>query len=483
MGQKQKPNLLFITTDMQRKDTLGAYGNRLIQTPHIDALAKEGLVFDNAFVNSPVCMPSRASLFTGKYPSAHGVRWNAGGLSAREVTFTRLLQQNGYETAAFGKMHWGDNRAEMGLDQYNLTHPMEASPGNVTYAEHLRERGLDKHPSVWQHPNFAEKFGAVASHLSAEDHLDGFIGSETVNYLHGRDRSKPFFCWCSFDGPHLPLDPSEPWNHLYNVAEMPLPPSDKDELDGKPPEQKAFQQNTNRGNGLGDYRTLVEHPDNMKSFIAHYWGKISMIDHFVGQILEALEQTGDKKDTVIFFLTDHGDFVGHHGLLFKNAFFYDDLVNIPLIISWPKQWTSRRIDEFVEEIDLPATLLELAGISPPQAMQGRSLLPLITGNPADGRGRDAVYAEAVDLRMIRTKEWKLVHYRGKPYGELYNLANDPQERVNLYDRQEYTAIRTELMKKLIDHMIEAEAELHADVPWLDLDDPDRPGNRIRLPYI
>lgn len=220
-----RPNFLFISTDMQRYDTLGCYGNTRITTPNLDALAACGVRFTNAFVNNPVCMPSRATLFTGRLPSAHGVRWNTGGLQAHEVTITRRLQEAGYQTAAIGKMHWGKAAADFGLDYYNLTDEGGvASPGVKTYRERLREEaGLHDVPSVQGHPEYREYYGAVKSPLPAKQHLDGFIGSATVEFLQRRDRTQPFFCWCSFFGPHLPIDPADPWDRMYDPEAMPLP--------------------------------------------------------------------------------------------------------------------------------------------------------------------------------------------------------------------------------------------------------------------
>lgn len=487
-----KPNILFITTDMQRFDTLGCMNNPLIKTPHIDRLAETGVKFTQAFVNNPVCMPSRASLFTGKLPSVHGVRWNNNGLAEHEETVTKVLQRAGYQTAAIGKMHWGDSRCDFGLDYLNVTHggdgnvlPHELISAEATsYRQALERAGLADVPQVQSHPDYKMYYGAVASPLPADYHLDGFIGNATVEFLEKRDHSKPFFCWASFNGPHLPIDPSPPWDTLYDPGKMPLPVWTEEEFDSKPPEQRAFQRNTNRGNGFGDNRAITYDLSKLRRFIAHYWGKISMIDHYVGKIVAALEKSGDLDNTIVIFTSDHGDFVGSHRLLFKSAFLYDDLLRVPLVVSWPKQWQAAVVDNFVEGIDLPVTMLKLAGLEPAKGMQGLDFTPLLEGSSE--RLRDVVYAEAVDKRMIRTEHWKLVHYGDKPYGELYNLEDDPNELMNLYDKEVSLPIREELQCRLLDRILKDEAKLHDPVNYLELDDPTYPGDpgrRVAIPFI
>lgn len=481
-----QPNILFITTDMQKLDTLGCYGNPIIRTPHIDKLATDGVRFTNAFVNNPVCMPSRASWVTGKVPSAHGVRWNAGGLRAKEMTVTKRLHDVGYEVAAIGKMHWGEAECDFGFDYWNLTdHGFPASPSATNYGKTLEKAGLNQVPNVKYSPEYKEYYGAVASPLPEDYHMDGFIANATLEYLEKRDPSKPFFCWCSFFGPHLPLDPAEPWDRLYAEAELPEPIWNLEEFENKPPEQRAFQQNKDRGNGFGDYRKITENPKKLQRFLAHYWSKISMIDAFVGRIVSYLEANHLKENTLIVFTSDHGDFGGNHRLLFKSAFLYDDLLRVPLIFSWPGKIRPSTQYALTEQIDISSTLLELAGLKPHAGMQGDSLMPLLNGElPKDWK--NAVYAEAVDHRMIRTEKWKLVYYRGKPYGELYRIDEDQNELNNLYDDPTLLEVRERLMRLLVDRQVQLEARLHPSVPYIELDDPLFPGEpdrRVRLPYI
>jgi len=477
-----RPNILLITTDMQRFDTLGCAGNAQIKTPNLDALAERGVRFSQAFCNNPVCMPTRATLFSGKLPSAHGVRWNVGGLGAHEPTVTKTLHDAGYQTAAIGKMHWGDMQADLGLEYLNVTHEYTVSPGVHGYRDALREAGLDQVPPVESLPEYREYYGAAASPLPEELHLDSFIGQATVAFLEERDRERPFFCWCSFNGPHLPIDPAKPWDELYDPADMPLPVWEEQEFDAKPPEQRAFQQNKDRGNGFGDYRAITYDLNKLRRFIAHYWGKISMIDSYIGKIIAQLQQAGDLENTVIIFTSDHGDFVGNHRLLFKSAFLYDDLVRVPLIVAWPERLKPGLVvDACVEHVDLPVSILRMAGLQPYPGMQGEDLMPLLCGE-ADAL-RDHAYAEAVDHRMLRTAEWKLVHYMGRPLGELYNLREDPHELKNLYDDPDCLAVREALERRLLDRMLANEGRLHTPVRYLELNDPQHPEAVVRLPWI
>ncbi len=478
----KKPNILFITTDMQRWDTLGCYGNQRIQTPNIDAIATQGIRFDNAFVNSPVCCPSRATFFTGKVPSAHGVRWNNTELAADETTVSKLLQDAGYYTAAIGKMHWGEAKADYGFDYINVTdYGGATSEGVQSLSEYREERGYADIPHVSKHPDYRKNFGAVPSLYPEDGHLDGFIGHATERFLEDREPDKPFFCWCSFFGPHLPIDPSPPWHELYDPKDMPLPPIARDELDGKPIEQKAFQRNSKRGNDFGDYRAIVENPEKLRRFIALYWAKISMIDSFIGKIMQKLEALGLEDDTIVVFTTDHGDFVGHHQLLFKSAFLYDDLVKVPLIISQPKRWQSGARSQIVESCDLAATFMDLAGIDAPRDIQGESLLPLLDDKNAAGRSH--AYAEAVDQKMIRTDRWKLVYYGGRGYGELYDLQADPGERFNLYSDTTLAETKTKLMQALFDRIGEIESQSCPPVHYTELEMRDASGRLLRIPQI
>ena len=490
--QRERPNILLITTDMQRYDTLGCYGNPAIRTPNVDRLARQGVLFTHAFANNPVCMPARATLFTGKLPSAHGVQWNSGGLARHEVTVTRRLREAGYQTAAIGKMHWGESEADFGLEYLNVTdHGEPASPGVKNYRATLQEAGLYPPPRPQDVPGYREYYGAVTSPLPFDYHLDTFIGRATVEFLRRRDRSRPFFCWCSFFGPHLPIDPAPPWDRLYDPDDVPLPVWEEGEFDTKPPEQRAFQRNERRGNGFGDYRRITHDMAKLRRFIAFYWGKISMIDHVVGEVLRALEETGEADRTIVVFTTDHGDFAGNHRLLFKSAFLYDDLVRIPLVITHPGWRPGQTVDALVEQIDLPVTMLSWAGLKPHPGVQGEDLSRLFASETGAYVGaprgwREAAYAEAVDKRMLRTREWKLVHYAGRPYGELYHLTEDPHELRNRYGDPDCRGVSEALQRALLDRVLAMQGRLHPEIDWLELDDPLHPGDparRVRLPFI
>jgi len=480
-----KPNILFITTDMHRFDQVGCNGNADISTPNIDALASSGTRFTRAFANNPVCTPSRTSMLTGQVPSEHGARWNGVGMRPCEATVTRQLQDAGYETGLAGKMHWGDEGPDYGLDYANILDGDGVLIGkaSTTYQDKLRSWFGDDVPDVRNNPEYEPSFGAVASPLELAQHEDSFVADATIEFLQSRDRKKPFFFWASFPGPHLPLDPIAPWDTMYDPAEIPLPVIDPLELENKPPEQRAFQQNTDRDTGLGDYRRVTGDPALLRRFLSHYWGKISMVDHLIGRITSALAELGDTNDTVIVFTSDHGDFAGHHGLMFKSAFMYDDLLHVPLIISAPGRWEPQTIDAFVEEIDLPRTFLSLASVEPTRPMQGDSLLPLLDGECESQK--DVVYAEAVNQRMIRTADWKLVHYAGRPYGEVYNLAEDPEELVNLYDDPDSRPKRDELYHALVDHIMALEDRVHEPVTYVELADPEsvEAGLGLRLPRL
>ena len=435
---RTSPNILFITTDHLRYDTLGYTGDPVIQTPAIDSLAGGGVRLTDCFVQNPVCSPSRATFMTGRYPRHHGVRWNGSRLNETEMTLVEFFKRQGYTTASIGKHGIGQKRFLDSLDHIDavgIRRGWKEDPeGNYTVAdpnpfeEYVRSRGYE-YKTGYALPNFPANLGAVPSDLPEDCHIDAYVGRKGIEYLEQLDRPNPFFLWIGFYGPHHPYVPSGRFAHMYDPDGMPPFHRAPDDIAGKPVEYRLyFQAEDHKYRGFADASD-----ETFRRMKAAYYGTVSQIDWQVGLILEVLEERNLEGDTIVVFLSDHGEFLGDHGIPAKAPFLLDCMLHIPCILRIPGSGSDVECDALTETVDLFPTLASLAGFDPPEAVQGKDLTPLLTGDPDAEPPRDLVYAEAVDKRCIRSREWKLIHYPAKPWGELYNLVEDPHELHNLYD--------------------------------------------------
>ena len=454
----KRPNILFIMTDEQRGDCLGCYGNPVLRTPHIDSIAARGVRFDRGYVQNPMCMPARMAIMTGRYCSEHGCNINCTGIPAHEQehTFMRYLRDAGYYTAAIGKMHMMPKWGPFGFRYLDLVEGQ--ADVNNQYTDYLKAKGL----LGKQHKAKGEKlpFGIYTNALPAEENIDAFIGRRAVRWLEQWDGEEPFFLWVSFCNPHFPFDPPEPYDTMYDPAGVPLPIWREGELDKKPPQRQLQKE---RG-----YDKATE--PILRKMVANYYGLISLLDDQVGRILHVLEERGLMENTLIAFTSDHGDLLGDHLLLHKSGVtFYEGSVRVPFIVSYPPAFPQGgTCGELVETIDLPATFLDIAGVMPPETMQGRSLVGLAEGKVPNWR--EDAFCE-IDLRinplmhgprdpnsrdyvaMITTKEWKYVHLPNLGIGELYDLVNDPHELANLFYEPAYAAKVNEMRLRLLNRLM------------------------------
>ena len=455
---RTSPNILFIMTDEQRGDCLGCYGNPVLHTPHIDAIAERGVRFDRGYVQNPMCMPARMSIMTGRYCSEHGCNINCVGIPAHEQehTFMRYLQDAGYYTAAIGKMHMMPKWGPFGFHYLDLVDGQADT--NNQYTDYLRAKGL----LSMQHEAKGERlpFDIYTNALSAEDNIDAFIGRRAARWLEAYDDDRPLFLWVSFCNPHFPFDPPEPYDTMYDPERVPLPVWRDGELDDKPPQRQLLQER--------HYDAATE--PILRKMVANYYGLISLIDDQVGRILQVLEHKGLAEDTLIAYTSDHGDHLGDHHLLHKSGVtFYEGSVRVPYLVSYPPAFPrSAMCGELVETIDLPATFLDVAGVELPETMQGRSLVGLAEGRLS--HWRDDAFSE-INLHtnpemhgprdpgsrdhvaMIATRTWKYVHLPNLGIGELYNLADDPHELHNLFYQPAYADKVSEMRLRLLNRFI------------------------------
>ena len=443
----QKPNILFITMDQLRYDALGVTSAGLVKTPNIDRLASEGVLCEKFFVHSPMCQPSRASIITGRFPRVTGVRWNWYNLPG-DPNLARMLGDAGYHTMAIGKMHFTPIEENHGFkDRVYVEGKMFSDYDE--YRTMLREKDLDgryfEHVKRW---NNVDNFGAEVFPLGDENYVDSFIGARGVEMIEACP-DEPFFAWFSFCNPHMPFDPPDSVAGMYDPADMEIPADFHRSQTMRWPEYRT-------SSGQQDFSLLTE--EKLARVKAYYYATISLVDREIGRLLATLERKGVLDDTVIFFFADHGEMLGHRGVLWKGRMLYDHITHVPLIVRYPREYAGGQIvSDMLQAVDLVPTALDFCGVDGHIGLQGQSFRRLLAKEQVPWR--DWAFAESLNMKMLRTHDWKLIHYGSKPYGELYNLARDPLELENLYEDPGWRGKRFELTRKLADVLIETEDQL------------------------
>lgn len=460
------PNILWICTDQQRPDTLGCYDNPWVKTPNLDALAKRGMLFEKAFAQSPVCSPSRASFLTGRYPRTCRCRQNGQAIPADEVPVTRLLDEAGYRCGLAGKLHLSpchpkvapemERRIEDGYEVFHWSHhPMGGWGNHNAYWAWLEQQGQTY--TTRGHPECR----LIGEGMPAEYHQTTWCADRAIDHINeARQDKRPWLFSVNFFDPHHGFDP--PASHLARYADfiddLPLPEYHDGELENK----SSFQHLDHAGayNKPGSYAWSSMTSRDHRWVKAAYYAMIDLIDEQVGRILDALERSGQIDNTLIIFMSDHGEMLGDHGIYLKGPYFYDPAIQVPLIVAGPgvKPGSTKAL---VELVDIAPTLLETAGLPRHNGMQGLSLWPLLH-DPADPH-RDSVYCEYYNampwhkkpeahLTMVRTDRFKLTVNHSENSGELYALDSDPGETNNRWNDPALTAIQSELLLQLTHRM-------------------------------
>ncbi len=488
----QRPNILLITSDQQRGDCYG-FERPEVKTPHLDRLARDGTRFSACITPNLVCQPSRASILTGLLPLTHGVWDNGVDLDPRigAQGFAGTLAKSGYQTAIIGKAHFSTkstfaptgtpecnkSQAQYGPDwqgpymgfghveltalgHMHRTRPLERPPVGH-YERWLLTRGRDEEAIKLWATALPPDVGAAQtwnSALPAAWHSSTWIADRTIHRLEQRDTSKPFCLWASFPDPHHAFDCPEPWSRLYDPAGVTLPQYRTRDLERRPWWHQASLEGTPQ---LADPAMLKFRAEGsrvpnqsdlqLRHMTANYYGMISLIDHNVGRILEALAAQGLAGDTLVIYTTDHGDMLGNHGLYLKGPTPYEDLLRIGLIARGPGVAANRVVSEPVSTLDLAATFYDYAGVTAPIALQSRTLKPYLDGKAP---GREAAWSEwhvhpsrcgvALQLRTVRTRTHKCTFELASGAGELYDLADDPGEMHNRFDDPGCRRVRNEL---------------------------------------
>lgn len=462
-----RPNILWICTDQHRYDALGVTGNPYVRTPNIDRLAEQGVTFSRAYTQSPVCTPSRACFLTGRYPRTTRVRQNGNEYFPKdEVLVTKLLADQGYDCGLVGKLHLSaaegqmENRPDDGYRVFRWSqHPHDDWPGANDYQLWLKAQGIEwnEHYRLGDWKNL---FPPGEGGIAAEYHQTTWCAEEAISFIK-EERNEPWLLSVNIFDPHPPYDPPLAYREKYPADRMPLPKYKEGELDSKPPiQQKDYLEGGQAGTGPCFARMSET---EKRQAIADYYAMIELIDDQVGRMIAALEESGQRERTIVIFMSDHGEMLGDHGLYWKGAYFYEELVHVPLIMSWPGKFAHNlRSDALVELVDLAPTLLEAAGIETPYYMQGTSLLPILTGQADPSQHKDHVYCEyyyALNgihdtyATMYLDGKYKIVVYHGEAVGELYDLQADPNEFRNLWDDPDHKELKLDLLQRNFDSSV------------------------------
>ena len=438
---KSRPNIVFILVDDLRWDELGCAGHPYVRTPNIDRIAREGAMFRNAFMTTPLCSPSRASFLTGQYAHTHGITDNVdrSAASQRLVTFPFLLRQTGYETAFIGKWHMGnDDSPRPGFDRW------VSFKGQGTYID----------------PDINEDGREVKRSGYTTDVLNEYA----VKFIE-RPHDKPFLVYLAHKAIHPEVKQNNDGSVDLSAAERFIPaPRHQDAFAGKtiprrpnygraPTDKPVLQRQIGSLPPLGPATVTTDEAilGRQRTLLA--------IDEGVGEILKALERSGQLDNTIIVFTSDNGYFYGEHGLSVERRLAYEESIRLPLLVRYPKlikQSTVR--DELALNIDLAPTLLELSGTALPANTQGRSLVPLLKGSRPEWRSSflielysDNVFPRIVKMgyKAVRNQRWKYIHYLElNGMDELYDLKTDPYEMTNLISEPTAKKALNEMKREL-----------------------------------
>ncbi|MBW3470167.1 sulfatase family protein [Arthrospiribacter ruber] len=485
--KKERPNIIFIMSDDHAYQAISAYENTLIETPNIDRIAKMGMLFTNASVTNSICAPSRATILTGKHSHLNGKVDNHFHFDTTNITFPQLLQDAGYQTAMFGKLHFGNN--PKGFDQFKIL------PGQGAY----------------YNPEFITKYDG---NIEVEGYVTDIVTDMTLDWLENeREEEQPFMLMYLHKAPHRSWLMAERHLDDFTNRTFPEPKTLFDDYSGRTtPAAEAEMNILHHMSWAGDHKVFPEMMDELgipeigydkaryayeysrlnesqmdnflkaygkvnedfakkypnmtdedkmkwkyQRYMQDYLGTIQAVDENVGRLLDYLEANDMMENTIIVYTSDQGFYLGEHGW-YDKRFIYNESFKTPLLVSWPDRIKAgSRSDELVQNLDFAQTFLEAAGVNAPEDMQGESLIPLLTGND-EKWDRDAVYyhyyeypAEHMVNRhyAIVTKDYKLVHYYYvEDQWELLDSKNDPYELTNFYDDPKYADIKLDLHARL-----------------------------------
>lgn len=504
-----RPNFLLIITDQQRADHLSAAGHRILETPAIDSIAARGAMFDKFYVATPICMPNRSTLMTGRMPSVHGVRHNGIPLSLGAATFVDALREAGYRTGLVGKSHLQNmvGKAPMSAGA-NLRPAHTVAPGRYDQEDCNKWRAdprfdvdhpfygfetvdfcnehadlTEGHYTWWlreRHPD-PDSLRGPANAIPTPDYVcpqawrtrvpeelysTSYVADRTIARLTAAARTpdKPFFLQCSFPDPHHPWTPPGKYWGMHSPADIPLPPDWNIDRAKMPPHVQWLLDRRDDGTAVKTTPApFAVNEREAREATALTFDMIRMIDDAIGRILGALQTLGLDRNTIVIFTADHADYMGSHQLMLKGPIHYQPLIRVPFIWSDPLAPASGRRGGLASTLDIAPTILARAGVPVYHGIQGMSLLPIVRGEQA--KLRDALvieeegqrvylgFKDRIKTRTLVSERHRLSVYSGVDWGELYDLADDPHELDNLHADPARRGLRGELHERLALEML------------------------------
>ncbi len=493
-------NFLLITSDQHHWMTLG-YNDKTVKTPNLDRLAQKGMILDRAYAPNPTCTPTRSSIITGQLPSQHGAYVLGTKTPEEVITFGEVFSANGYEAALVGKAHFqpvkGTEKfpsleAYPTLQDLKFWKKMDEPFYGFNHIELARNHGDEPHigqhyliwiqkklkkegrdPNEWKQwfrkPTGDNKPQHGEWNMPEEYHMNAWI-AERSNLLLEKyaKEGKHFILWSSFFDPHPPYLVPGKWASMYDPDKIELPDVAEDDLKDMP---EIYQMTQERGADFSKFKdsemwsaglNYHQQPDEVKKQnIALYYGMISMMDHYIGKILDKLEELGLDKNTVIVYSTDHGHLFGQHNLVKKGPFLFEDLVKVPFVASCPGVIPENtRSDALFSLIDLAPTFLDLAGMEVPGTMTGTVQTKVWEGK--EKAARDFVIVEnhqqplSLYQKQLITDRYKITIYMNSTDGELFDLKNDPHEFTNLWNDKDHQELKNQLILKLVQSIMKEE---------------------------
>jgi len=426
-------------SDQHNARALGCYGNKEIKTPNMDRLAHQGVRFQNAFTQTGQCCPSRYTIWTGRYAHSHGCRWNGVVEPLEETTIMEVLKKAGYVCGGFGKHH---------MMNHPTKHGMDVVVDMPDYHRFLKAEGRPFWLKQGQWIQGVRQGGAPVgfTYLDNDHHPAGFWTSKVIDFMR-KNKDKPFYIHYSFYGPHTPYVPSKTWADMYDPDKLTLPGNFNTQFENMPSALTKLKKN---------HEKMSE--EVLRKTLAYYYGLISQIDYNIGRVLDELEKLGLADRTMVIYTADHGDMAGEYRTFQKTVANYDATIRIPMIIRLPGVAQAGKVrEELVGLVDMVPTLCELTGVKAPEKVQGRTLVPLLKGEPADWR--KVIFSEIGYPGhrhgcsvMARTRTHKYVHHDnidgGGPFEELFDMVNDPWETKNEIGNPKYKAVVAQLKKDI-----------------------------------
>lgn len=462
-------NVIMILSDELRADALGYMGNDVIKTPNIDTLSEDAVVFGNAYCNTPMCVPSRVSISTGRYAHSHGALDNMLSPLNDEVSFYQLLRDKGYATFNHGKWHCNIDPVEFGVNTSRGGDNDTRAPEKFVTCFGITDS------ATRQITDYKRNYGEVPLIISGsrpshkDDTLDSVVTDNFLEDLKSHYMNEqPIFARLSIMDPHTPYMPAEPYASMYKPDTIPMPSSMFEDLTEKPVMQRYFRK-------VRGFDKLLE--EDYRKSKASYYGLVSHVDDRIGKVLDSLKVAGIYDDSLILFMADHGSMMGEHGFVEKWGHMYEEVMRIPMMIKLPKNlYGGKRLNSFVESVDVMPTLLDCLGMKVPDRVQGKSMMPYIEGE-SDWH-KEEIYGQYYcgslqneSALMVRDSRWKLTSYpegnqlegfllndhqlkmteifdQAPVYGELYDMEADPKEMNNLFDHPDYTQVKRQYLQKL-----------------------------------